>query len=175
MGRPVEQLDNRIEVKQLKSHHRSMARDMIACGELRPTDLARIYNMRPSQISIILNSPAFVAELARLEAEVEDSICDVREDLRLLTPRAKVVITEELYQDPKPNDDGKMVPLTLQERKLRLSTAFDVLDRDSGKKKHGESAAKEIHHHYGNELHIVKQMTTEDLAKNVFDLIEREE
>lgn len=171
MGRPVENLDNRIEIKQLKNHHRSMARDIIAMGEIRPTDLARIYNMWPGQISIIINSPVFLAELARLEDMVEESICDVREDLRLLTPRAKRVIAEELHKE----DDDDEAPMTLGERKLRLSTAFDILDRDSGKKKHGESSAREVHFHTHQELHVTKNMSTEDLQRDVFDLLTDEE
>ena len=168
MGRPVEDLgENRTQIKQLKNHHRSMARDIIAMGEIRPTDLARIYNMWPGQISIIINSPVFIAELARLEDLVEESICDVREDLRLLTPRAKQIITEELYKE----DDDVEKPMPLAERKMRLSTAFDILDRDSGRKKHGESGAKELHFHSHQEVHITKNMSTEDLQRDVFDMI----
>ena len=166
MGRPVEQLENRTQINQLKNHHRSMARDIIAMGEIRNMDLARIYNMFPSQISIIVNSPVFIAELARLEDMVEESICDVREDLRLLAPRAKQVITEELYKE-----DDQVTPMPLAERKMRLSTAFDILDRDSGRKKHGDSAAKEVHFHTHQELHITKDMSTEDLQRDVFDLL----
>ena len=168
MGRPVEDLgENRTQIKQLKNHHRSMARDIVAMGEIRNGDLARIYNMFPAQISIIVNSPVFIAELARLEDMVEDAICDVREDLRLLTPRCKQIITEELYKE----DDDKTQPMNLAERKLRLSTAFDVLDRDSGRKKHGESGAKELHFHSHQEIHVTKNMSTEDLQRDVFDMI----
>lgn len=169
MGRPVENLgDDRIQIQQLKNHHRSMARDIIAMGEVRNKDLARIYNMYPAQISIITNSPVFLAELARLEDMVEDSITDVREDIRLLVPRAKRVISEELYKE----DDDDEAPMSLGERKMRLTTAFDILDRDSGKKKHSESGAKEIHYHSHQELHVTKNMSTEDLQRDIFDLIE---
>lgn len=176
MGRPVEKLENRTEIKQLKNHHRSMARDIIAMGGIRTKDLARIYNMYDSQISIIINSPVFVAELARLEDMVEESICDVREDIRLLAPRAKRIITEELYKEDDAKDvDGTPKPMPLAERKLRLSTAFDILDRDSGKKKHGESAAREVHFHTHQELHVTKNMSTEDLQRDVFDLLTDED
>lgn len=171
MGRPVEQLENRTQIKQLKNHHRSMARDIIAIGEIRPMDLARIYNMWPGQISVITNSPVFIAELARLEDLAEEAMCDVREDIRLLVPRAKQIITEELYKED--NDEDK--PMPLAERKLRLSTAFDILDRDSGKKKHGESGAKELHFHDHKEIHITKKMSTEDLQRDIFDMISGEE
>lgn len=167
MGRPAEQLENRVQIKQLRNHHRSMARDIIAMGEVRNKDLARIYNMQPPQISIIVNSPVFIAELARLESMVEENITDVREDIRLLVPRAKQVITEELYKE----DDDPEKPMPLAERKLRLSTAFDILDRDSGKKKHTESAGASVHFHSHQELHVTKNMSTEDLQRDIFDML----
>lgn len=167
MGRPAEQLEHRVQIGQLKNHHRSMARDIIAMGEVRNVDLARIYSMTQSQISIIVNSPVFQAELARLETEVEESVCDVREGIRLLVPRAEQVLKEELYKD---NDE--LAPMGLRERKMRLEVAFNVLDRDSGKKKHGESAAADIHFHQHNELHV-KGMSTEQLRNNIFDILEK--
>jgi len=172
MGRPVENLLGRIEIKQLRNHHRSMARDIVAMGEVRNKDLARIYNMYPAQISIIVNSPAFIAELARLEAEVEESICDVREGIRLLVPRAEQVLKEELFKDDG-EGEGKM--LSLPERKLRLGVALDILDRDAGKKKMGESAAKSLHFHTHKEIHLVGTMSTEELQRDIFKLIEDEE
>lgn len=171
MGRPVENLPQRIEIKQLRNHHRSMARDIVAMGEVRNRDLARIYNMHPAQISIIVNSPVFRAELARLEDEVEESICDVREGIRLLVPRAEQVLKEELFKD---DGEGDGEVLSFAERKLRLSVATDILDRDSGRKKHGESAAKSFHLHQHNELHVGK-MTTEELQNDVFKLLADEE
>lgn len=146
-----------------------MARDIIAMGEIRNKDLARIYNMHPSQVSIIVNSPIFEAELARLEADVEENICDVREDIRLLVPRATQVIKEELYKE----DDSIDKPMTLAERKMRLGVALDILDRDSGKKKHSESAAKELHFHDHKEIHI-SSLSTEELQRDVFSLLEEE-
>lgn len=172
MGRPVEKLPDRIEIKQLRNHHRSMARDIVAMGEVRNKDLARIYNMLPPQISIIVNSPVFIAEVARLEAEVEGNICDVREGIRLLTPRAEQVLKEELYKD---DGDGEGEALSLSERKMRLGVAFDVLDRDAGKKKMGESAAKSLHFHSHKEIHLVGGMSTEELQNDVFKLIADED
>jgi len=170
MGRPAENLPDRTQIKQLRNHHRSMARDIVAMGELRNKDLARIYNMAPAQISIITNSPLFIAEVCRLETEVEESICDVREGIRLLVPRAEQVLKEELYKDDEDGEGGKK--LSLSERKLRLGVAADILDRDAGKKKMGESAAKSLHFHQHNEIHVVKDMTTEELQNDVFKLIE---
>ena len=169
MGRPAEELENRIQIGQLKNHHRSMARDIVACGELRNKDLARIYGMTESQISIIVNSPVFQAELARLETEVEESICDVREEIRLLVPRAARVLKEELYKDDGDTPEDR---LSLPERKLRLGVAIDVLDRDSGRKKMGESAANDIHLHEHKEIHL-HSMSTEQLRDNVFDLLKK--
>jgi len=163
MGRPT--TGNQTQIKELRFHHKSMARDIVADGTLRNVDLARIYGMTEQQISIIINSPCFQAYLAELEDKVEENICELREDIRLLVPRASRIIKEELFVD---NTTEK--PLSLQERKLRLNTAFEIWDRDSGKKKQGESAAKELHIHEHKEIHVHK-MSTEDLQRDVFDLI----
>lgn len=140
MGRPALGLSPKIS--QMKNHHRSMARDLIAMGEMRNVDLARIYNMTESQISIIINSPCFLAYMAELEDRVEDNICELRDDIRLLVPRASLVIKEELFKEGEEGEDGETKPLNFSDRKLRLGVAFDIWDRDSGRKKHGESASK---------------------------------
>ena len=171
MGRPVEQLENRVQISQMKPHHRSMARDIVAMGEIRNKDLARIYNMLPPQISIIVNSPVFQAELARLEDEVEESVCHVRAGIRLLVPRAEQVLKEELFKDEEEDEFGMSVKMSLPERKLRLGVALDVLDRSEGKGKNGDGAT---HLHLHNELHLTKQMTTEELKTDIFDLITKD-
>jgi len=172
MGRPTEQLANRVQITQMKPHHRSMARDIVAMGEIRNKDLARIYNMLPPQISIIVNSPVFQAELARLEDEVEESVCHVRAGIRLLVPRAEQVLKEELFKDDDREDaDGLPIPMSLPERKLRLGVALDVLDRSEGKGKNGDGST---HLHLHNELHLTKQMTTEELKTDIFDLITKD-
>lgn len=166
MGRPALGLSP--QIGQLKNHHRSMARDIIAAGELRNKDLARIYCMNETQISIIVNSPVFIAELARLETEVEENICEVREDIRLMTPRAAQVLREELYRE---DNEELGIKLNHADRKLRLGVAQDILDRDGGKKKQGESASKSLHFHSHKEVHLVKKMSDEELEKDIFDLI----
>lgn len=168
MGRPAAGLSP--QISQLKNHHKCMARDIIANGYLKNVDLARIYGMTESQVSIIINSPCFIAYMAELEDKVEENICEVREDIRLMVPRAAHIIRTELFHEPAEDQ-----PLSFQERKLRLTTAFDVIDRDSGKKKHGESASKHLHFHNHNELNITKNMSTQDLQKDIFDLLEEED
>lgn len=157
------------QIQQLKNHHKCMARDLIANSGIRNVDLARMYNMTESQISIIVNSPCFQAYMNELEDKIEENICEVREDIRLMVPRAAHVLRSELYHEPPENQ-----PLSLQERKLRLSTALEVLDRDSGRKKHGESASKHLHFHQHQEVHLEK-MSTQDLQRDIFDLISDEE
>jgi hypothetical protein len=165
MGRPVENLPDRVQILQLKPHHRSMARDIVAMGEIRMRDLARIYNMFPAQISIIVNSPVFQAELARLEDMVEESVCEVRSGIKLLVPRAEQVLKEELFVE---NDE--LTPMSLAERKLRLGVARDIIEWDSGLKQGGG----DVHYHNHQELHLIKQQSTEELRKSVFDLLAEE-
>lgn len=167
MGRPAMGLSP--QISQLKNHHKNMARDLIANCGIRNVDLARMYNMTESQISIIINSPCFIAYMSELESQVEENICEVREDIRLMVPRAAHVLRTELFHEPAENQ-----PLSLSERKLRLTTALEVLDRDSGRKKHGESASKHLHFHNHQELHV-NSMSTQDLQRDIFDLISDDE
>ena len=155
MGRCAEGLSP--VLKQLRNHHRSMARDFVS-GGLRPGELAGLYNMQPAQISIITNSPLFIAECCRLEEEAEDDISTTRQSLQLLAPRAKQVITEELFAKAE----------TMSERRLRLGVATDLLDRVGIHKKIAPGA---VHLHKHDEIHI-ETMTDDQLQKDVFDLLD---
>lgn len=148
-----------MRLNQLKGHHRSMARDFVA-GGLRNKELAELYDMTESQISIIVNSPLFVAETARLETEIEDDVINIREEIRVLAPRARRIISRELGGEPE----------AFAERKFQANVAFEVLDRAGGGLRPIPEGG-EIHLHKHEEVHIHK-MSDEELAEDVFGLIE---
>ena len=147
-----------MKLSQLKSHHRSMARDYVA-GGLRNKELAELYDMTESQISIIVNSPLFIAEASRLETDLEEDVINIREEIRVLAPRARRIIAREMGGEPD----------AFVERKFQTAVAFDVLDRAGG----GLRPIPEgggIHLHKHEEIHI-HEMSDEALADDVFGLV----
>jgi len=149
-----------MRINQLKGHHRSMARDLVA-GGLRGKELAELYDMTESQISIIINSPLFIAEVARIEAEIEDDVINVRQEIRVLAPRARRIIAREMKGDPE----------ILGERKHQTNIAFEVLDRSGGGLRPVPEGG-ELHIHKHEEIHI-HEMSDETLRDDVLNLAEK--
>lgn len=170
MGRPAEiNFDgtgerpiDKMKIKQMKNHHRSMARDLIA-GGLKNKELAKLYGMSPGQISIIVNSPVFIAECARIETEIEEEVLNLREEIRLIAPAARGVLVRELVTDPH--------DMNIQGRKLQVDVAKDVLDRSGVHK--GMVGISSVHLHKHEEIHVHK-MSDQDLRDDVFDLLNEE-
>lgn len=158
MGRSHTETLPKVRIQQLKNHHRSMARDVVA-GGLRNCELARIYDMTQVQISLIVNSPLFIAEVARLESELEESVVSVRDELRLLIPKAKQVITRELFREESEH---------LADRKFQASVAFDIFDRVEPKGR--DLPTGDLHLHKHDETHI-HQMDDDELRKDIFDMV----
>jgi hypothetical protein len=102
----------------------------------------------------------FIAELARLETEAEESAIQVREELRVLIPQAKMVLAEELFASPE----------DINGRRLRVHVAQDVLSRVEPKHQVVFGSHQEQHLHFHKEQHV-HQMSTEDLRKEVFGLL----
>ena len=171
MGRPAEidfegngeRTIDGMRIQQLKNHHRSMARDYVS-GGLRNKELAKLYGMSQSQISIIVNSPVFVAECARLEVEMEDEVLNMREEIRLIAPSARNVLVRELIDEPH--------DVNIQGRKLQVDVAKDVLDRSGVHK--GTAPIGSLHLHKHDEVHV-HDLSDEQLRDNVFDLLNDEE
>lgn len=137
-------------ITQLRPHHKSMARMMVAEGA-KPMELARIFGMSPSQITVITNSPLFIQELNRLEALAEVEAVDVRAELALRHGLSIQRIDEGLCQE----DVNKAVGI-----------GFEVLDR-TGYGKTSEPQ-KHLHLHAHKE---VKDMEEEELMEAAMESI----
>ena len=143
-------------LKGLYPHHRSMARTLVSEG-LRPGELAERFGMSPSQISVILSSPLFKAEVARLEAQAEVAVSDIGRDLKSLQPRAVEVIAEDLHlAKPSPQ---------------RTRAAFDLLDRTGYGKNEGEKKEGDKHLHFHDHREI-KEMSKEEMYETVMEMVE---
>ena len=103
-------------LQHIRPWHRSMARS-VALGAARPTQLAETYGFTVGQVSRIMGTPAFQAEVARLENELDLVAMDVAKDLQLMGERALQNLDEDLNIEPQTHD----------QRKLRNSTSLEVL------------------------------------------------
>ena len=146
------------QISQLRPWHRSMAR-AVACG-MRPGELAASYGYSEGQISRIIQSPLFEAEVARLVATEEYMVGEVRHDLEIAAQRSMEILDRELSKD-----EG----LSFKERKLQVNTAFGVLDR-AGYGKQEQS----LHLHQHEHEHVSK-MSDEELYKDVIQMVQEEE
>lgn len=138
---------------QIRPWHRSIAR-AVAAG-MRPGEVCEAYGYSPSHVTKILESPLFQAEVARIEAQAEESAVSVREDLQQMSLRAIEVLDEAL---DTPVADW-------QDRSRRIDAAFGVLDRAGYGKKEQPSEHRHLHLHAE-----VKKMSDEELLKDVLDL-----
>jgi len=155
MGRfPV--AEKRVEIGYLHPRHRSMARALVAEG-LTPTQLAERYNLSRPQVSIIINSPLFRAEMTRLEALAELESINARKELEMLQGRSIEVLAEDLYA---------------KDRRLRHQSAIDVLDRSG----HPKGAPMQKHLHAHAHMHAdVANMERRELYETVMDLVEEDQ
>lgn len=103
-------------IQHMRPHHRSMAR-AVALGNRRPTDLSEIYCLSVGQVSRIMGSPAFQAEVLRLEQELDLVSHDLAKDIRYMTETALQVLDEDLNTKP----------MNMEMRRLRSTTALEVL------------------------------------------------
>ena len=146
-------------IAQIRPWHRSIAR-AVASG-MRPSEIAAAYGYSNTQISIIMKSPLFEAEVARLEAQAEIIAVDTRGDMNRLANRAVEILDRETDQDP----------LDTQARAKQVSTAFGILDR-TGFGKAEEHPKENLHKH----LHLhVEKMSDAELYRDVIDMVDEGE
>ena len=143
------------QIHYLWPHHRSMVR--AAFEGARPGELAQAYGMTPSQITVVTNSPLFLAELARLEAEAEMDLTEAKRDLKVLAKLSVGKISEELER----LGDAESFP----ERKLKLKTCFDILDRAGVVK-----AEPQLHLHKPEHLET-SRMSDSELFRDVIEIV----
>jgi hypothetical protein len=167
MGRyaegPPSDIDERYDeglsphIENARSHHRSMARDVVA-GGLRPGQLATLYGMSKGQISRIMGSPAFQAELKRLEDGADVAAMDVRDEISKMVPKA----IENL------NDDLDMDVENHLERQVRQKASLEVLTIAGIKPSAGGGIKIDIGDK--NTQINISDLSDDDLRKEVFDL-----
>ncbi len=149
-------------IKQLTIRHRSIARTMVA-GGLTPSDICNLYNLSPSQVSIITGSPAFQSEMRRIEEGEEKLSLEAKQEILNLRPLALAAIEEDLLADVEKSE---------RLRELRQKSAFKILEGT------GDLAHKESPFDRGgvtNQTQInINLASKEELRDQVFGLITEE-
>jgi len=104
----------------LWERHREMMRRIVA-GD-KPIEIARDMNMTPTRMSIIMNSPAFKNELARLSSKADEAALDIRTRIRGSAVKAMDLLEQAL--DPKAALHQSLSGAN------KVKVAQDMLDRD---------------------------------------------
>ena len=146
------------QIQYVRPHHRAMARAM-ACGA-RPVELCQMFGYSAGQISRIINSPLFQAEVGRMEAQAEHEAVGVNRDLQEVAKEAVVFLSAEMERDGD----------ALSERQHKRQVAFGVLDRAG----YAKRETPQLHLHKHEHEHSAREMDTEDLYREVIDLAEDE-
>lgn len=143
-------------LKRVMPHHRAMARH-VAVGT-PPMQICMLTGFTPGQMSVIMGSPLFQAEVARITEDIEEgALANVQEELKGLGPRAVEVLAEDMERSP----------VTAQDAKIRQSAAMDILNRN-GYKAPETGARSDRHIHFHGDA---KEMSTPDLSNDVLNLI----
>ena len=144
-------------IGQLWPHHRSIAR-MFLEG-MRPGEVALVTGFSPGQVTRILHSPLFEAELARLESQAEIETVSVGRELKRMASRAIEVLDENLQAENI-------------SRELKTKTAFDILDRSGHVKKLDPQRHLHLHAHAHKK---VQEMEHTELYDAVEDMLNEDE
>ena len=151
------------QIKHLRPWHRSMARS-VALGAQSPMQLADAYGFTPGQISRIMGSPVFQAEVARLSSEMDVVSMDVAKDLQIMGERALQNLDEDL----------NIVPTSHDLRKLRNITSLEVLGMlGTSKSTNSPAIVNNILNISSTDEHKDgEQMTERQLREDIMELVE---
>jgi hypothetical protein len=137
-------------LEQVRPYHREIARRLVL-GQ-RPSEIAKDLGWSVSRLSIIINSPLFKMEIARLEQIRDTGVADVGKTLKELSPIALETVERIMYQS--------------KSERLKLEAAETVLDRAG----YGTINKVDVK---GSVVHNYHNYTKEELQELVKDRLER--
>ena len=126
---------------------------------MQPGEVALVTGFSPGQITRILHSPLFEAELMRLESQMEVETINVSSDLKRMATKAVEILDENLHSEEL-------------SRELKTKTAFDVLDRAGFGKKNDPQRHLHLHAHAHRK---VQEMEHTQLYEAVEDMLNEDE
>ena len=128
---------------------------------MTPGEVATVTGFSCGQVTRILRSPLFEAELSRLEGQAEMEVVSVGNELKRMASRAIEILDENLHAE------GENVS-----RELKTKTAFDVLDRSGHSKRIDPQRHLHLHQHAYQK---VKEMEQVELYEAVEDMLQEDE
>lgn len=134
-------------IQVCRPHHISMAR-AVALGNLRPNELATAFGFSLGQVSRIMGSPAFKAEVLRYQQDAQIVELDMNKVLRAMTEKALSNLDEDIEIDP----------VDLDHRKLRQNASLEVLGITGVKKSGGN--------HFYFQQNNTQNINTKDMDEN---------
>ena len=136
----------------------------VALGANNPSQLARAYNYSNGQISRIMGSPLFQAEVARLEKEMDVVSIDMAKDIQLMADKAMQNLDEDI----------NIAPDTLEHRKVRNSASLEVLGI-AGIRRTGSSGGNKINILQLNDNRVAKEvekLSESEIQSEIMDMLE---
>ena len=113
-------------IKRMLPRYRDLMRRLV-CGQSR-RQIEREMNMSSGNYTVIIGSPLFKAELAKMEAELNKQVLD-----KLSTSKVEDVVDRKLKKASPEAADVNISLLRSSSEKTRQRSAFDILDRTGHK------------------------------------------
>lgn len=115
-------------IKRMLPRYRDLMRRLV-CGQTRRT-IERELNMTSANYTVIIGSPLFKAELAKMEVELDKQVLD-----KLSTSKVDDVVDRKLKAASPIAADVNIALLQSASEKTRQRSSFDILDRTGHKPK----------------------------------------
>jgi hypothetical protein len=147
-------------IQCLRPWHMSIAQ-AVALGNARPNEICDLYHMSPSQVSAIMGSPAFQAEVQRLQSEHALVQHDMAADIRLMAKRALEIVDEDM--DVNPSEPAN--------RKLRQNAALEVLGIAGIRKVGGTGGRVNFLQYNDNRSVSADEMDEDEVRNELMDLL----
>ena len=113
-------------IKRMLPRYRDLMRRLV-CGQSR-RQIEREMNMSSGNYTVIIGSPLFKAELAKMETELNKQVLD-----KLSTSKVEDVVDRKLKKASPEAADVNISLLRSSSEKTRQRSAFDILDRTGHK------------------------------------------
>jgi len=113
-------------IKKMIPRYRDLMR-RIVCGQPR-RQIEKEMHMSSGNYTVIVNSPLFKAELAKMQLELDKMVLD-----KLSTSKVEDVVDRKLKEASPEAADVNIALLRSSSEKTRQRSAFDILDRTGHK------------------------------------------
>jgi predicted transcriptional regulator len=148
----------RYVITELRARHQEIVR-LLALGT-PSVDVAEALGITPTTVSNVANSPVGKSRIAELQGERDESIKDVRNQIRELAPRAIALYEQILEADGEEGRD-------LLDMSLRKQVADQILDRGGIPRETSAKVEASISHHITEDsIEVIKARAIEIASRS---------